>query len=631
VRHFPGAAADEPVHWTDPFYTFNTSCHGCHVSQLSTNYDVKTDTYHTEWAEPGINCETCHGPSQGHIDVCRAAGEGRKPKDLKIISTTPFTAEQTNSMCGSCHAKMNNVSPSFKPGERYFDHFDLITLEHPDFYPDGRDLGENYTMTSWRMSPCVKSSKLDCVHCHTASGRYRFSEAAKSNNACLPCHKELVENIESHTHHPAEDESSKCIACHMPMTKFAHMNRTDHSMRSPTPATTIAFKSPNACNLCHNDKDAAWSDKYVRQWWKKDYQKTVLDWAYLVDAARKGNWRGLDKILQYISRKDRDEVVAASLIRMLRMCDSEKKWPGIVKALKKDSSPLVRSAAAEVLDGYFAGESLKALLAATKDEYRLVRVRAAGSLAGVSAEMLKERHKADVEKATAEFKAAMNARPDDYISHYNFGNFYMARREYSAAESSFQTAIRLRPDYLPSYVNIGFAYNAEGKNDEAEKSFRKALTLDPNSVAAHLNLGMLLGERSRLTEAETTFRKVLELDPNSAVAAYNLGVILAPKRPAEAIKWCEKAYLLQRDNPKYAYTYAFYLNQSNESEVAIAILQSIIKRQTPYPDAYAFLGTIYQSRGQIAKAREVFQAAAKNTKLPQQARREFDIMVRRLR
>ena len=41
----------------------------------------------------------------------------------------------------------------FQPGDKFFDHFDLITLEHADYYPDGRDLGENYTFTSWLMSP----------------------------------------------------------------------------------------------------------------------------------------------------------------------------------------------------------------------------------------------------------------------------------------------------------------------------------------------------------------------------------------------------------------------------------------------------------------------------------------------
>ena len=56
VRHVPGEQADHPVDWKESPYTFNTACYGCHVSQLSTNYDPKTDTYHTTWAEPGINC-----------------------------------------------------------------------------------------------------------------------------------------------------------------------------------------------------------------------------------------------------------------------------------------------------------------------------------------------------------------------------------------------------------------------------------------------------------------------------------------------------------------------------------------------------------------------------------------------
>ncbi|MEA3224967.1 MAG: multiheme c-type cytochrome [Planctomycetota bacterium] len=393
VRHFPGPDNDEPVHWTDPFYTFNTSCHSCHVSQLSTNYDLKTDTYHTTWTEPGINCETCHGPADQHVKLYRqAAIAGSKPSDLGLISTKSFSVEQTNSMCNTCHAKMSPVSVSFTPGDKYFDHFNLITLEHPDFYPDGRDLGENYTMTSWRMSPCAKGGKLDCMHCHTSSGRYRFKDTAEANNACMPCHTEQVEHAEAHTHHPADGEAGRCIACHMPMTKFAHMNRTDHSMRPPAPAATIAFKSPNACNLCHADEDAAWADKYVRQWRSRDYQKEILDQGRLIDEARRQNWANLDRILQYIAGKDRDEIFAVSLIRLLRTCDSQKKWPVIIKALKDDPSPLVRAGAAETLDNYLTAESFKALLAATRDNYRLVRVRAAASLAGVPPQGLQDEY-----------------------------------------------------------------------------------------------------------------------------------------------------------------------------------------------------------------------------------------------
>ena len=629
MRHFPDST-DAPLHWTDSFYTFNTSCHGCHISQLSTNYDSGSDSYRTTWAEPGINCETCHGPCQEHVEVCLAAGDGKAPDDLKIISNKAFSPEQTNSMCASCHSKLTGVSTSFIPGEDYFDHFDLTTLENPDYYPDGRDLGENYTFTSWRMSACAKSGKLDCVDCHTSSGRYRFDSAETANNACLPCHNELVESPALHTHHAADSDGNKCVSCHMPMTKFARMTRSDHSMRPPAPAATIAFKSPNACNICHSDKDAVWADKFVRQWYKDDYQKSIIYQGRLVDAARKQDWKQLDKILEYIISTDSDEVVTASLIRILGSNDSQKKWSVVIAALKSDPSPLVRAAAAAVLGGNLTEESLPVLLAATGDKYRLVRVRAAASLAAIPVEMVAPDYRADLKNATEEYITALNARPDNYSSQYNLGNFQMARRQYENAVSSFEKAAKLRPDFLPPYVNIAFAYSAIGDNDKAEASLHKALHLDPNNLPVHVNLGMLLGELGRMGDAEDSFRAALKIDPDSAVATYNLGVIVADKEIDEALKLCKKAYEIQPQEPKYGYTYAFYLMRSGLVNQAVEVLKTITDNSIPYADAYFLLGHIYETHGQSIKAKEVYATALKNPGLSQQQRQEFSIRIQKL-
>ena len=198
---------------------------------------------------------------------------------------------------------MSPVTENFRPGDRYFDHFDLVTLEDPDFYPDGRDLGENYTYTSWRMSPCAKSGKLSCLKCHTTSGRYLFKK--EPNQACAPCHAEKVDNVTAHSFHKAGSTGSRCVACHMPTTRFAAMQRTDHSMRPPMPAATIAFNSPNACNLCHADKDAAWADGWVRKWRRRDYQAGVLRWGGLVEAARRQDWKRLPEMLAEIAQGPR--------------------------------------------------------------------------------------------------------------------------------------------------------------------------------------------------------------------------------------------------------------------------------------------------------------------------------------
>jgi Flp pilus assembly protein TadD len=613
VRHVPERPDDEPLHWTDREYTFNTSCHSCHLSQLATNYDLATDTYSTTWTEPGINCETCHGSGAAHVEAFRNADKGKAPKDIKIISAKSFGHEQTDAMCSGCHAKMSPVSAGFVPGERFFDHYDLIALEHPDFYEDGRDLGENYTYTQWRMSPCVQSGKMDCMYCHTSSGRFRFKD--EPNRACLPCHQKRVDNAAAHSKHPLGSEGNLCIRCHMPKTEFARMTRSDHSMRPPTPATTIKYKSPNACNLCHADQDAAWSNRWVREWRPRDYQAPVLQRAGLIDAARKGDWTRLDDMLSYITSGDRDEIFAAGLLRLLGGCPDKRKVPALTRALA-DRSPLVRAAAAQSLDGWLSPETLPPLLTATRDEFRLVRVRAAATLTGVPLEHLEQDDRDALANATAEYLSSARARPDDASAHYNLGNFYLNRRELDLATQSYATSHRLDPRAIPPLVNAATAYSLAGQNVEAESQLRRALRIDPNNVTVNLNLGMLLAELGRPADSERAFRAALKTEPDSAVAAYNLGILLAEHKPDESLRWCGKAHEIQPDEPKYAWAYAFYLRQRSRLTDAAAVLQPFVSRGTHHGDAYLLLGDIYMENGKTEKARDVYELAAGNEQLP---------------
>jgi tetratricopeptide (TPR) repeat protein len=613
IRHFQDIE-ENPVGWKDPEYTFNTSCYGCHVSQFARNYDLKTDTYNSVWREPGINCESCHGSAVEHVRVCRQAAPG-KPQDFKIDVIRPprFSRKIAGDACASCHAKASPLTVSYKPGDDFFDHFDLGILDLPDYYPDGRDLGENYTYTQWLMSPCAKSGQMDCLHCHTSSGRFRFADD-KKNNACLPCHTAKVEDASGHSHH-SKGVGSQCISCHMPKTEFARMHRSDHSMLPPTPSTTIVYKSPNACNVCHTDKDAAWADKWVRQWRNRDYQAPVLYRASLIDAARKRNWEKLPTMLEYLERNDHDAVFTASLIRLLRPCNDDRKWPVLFRSLE-DPSPLVRASAAESLGDRIDDETLKALSAAIQDKLRLVRVRAASALATIPRDMHDAKTAEAFDKAAKEFKATLDARPDFWSSHYNMGSYYLSQRDYRQAAAFFETAIRLQPRVIQPYVNISFAYNALGMNDKAEQSLGRACKLDPKSFEANLNLGLLLGEMGRFEEAGLHLQKATELDPKSAVAVYNLGMTNAKlKRLKPAIDYLRCASGLQPDNPQYSYSLAFYLLQSGNASDAVNILQRIVRQKAPYIDAISLLGEIYLKQGKIKEVRTLYHRALKSGQL----------------
>jgi tetratricopeptide (TPR) repeat protein len=620
VRHF-GTDNDAPISWRNPVYTFNTSCLGCHVSQLARNYDPATDTYRTQWGEPGINCETCHGPSAEHVRLARTLPPGAPMPELKLIVTRTLTPEQTNATCGSCHAKLSPLTEHMPPGERFFDHFNLSTLEDPDFHPDGRDLGENFTFTTWRLSPCLKSGKLDCVDCHTSSGRYKF-RTGNPNAACLPCHEKNVTEVAAHSRHPADSDGARCIACHMPMTEFGRMHRSDHSMRPPMPAATLAFKSPNACTMCHKDKDAAWADKLVREWRTRDYQAPVLLRAGWVAALRREDWSKLPEIVAYLASNQREEIWATSLLRLLRPCESEAKWPGILACLK-DPSPLVRAAAVEALGDRLRPETLPSLLAAAQDDFRLVRTRAGAALSAVPLATLGTGDRRVAENATQEYLRTLLARADDSGSRYNLGNFYLERQDYSRAVEEFTAASRLQPLNLAPLANRALAQAATGNNSQAEASLRAALAIDPNHAGVNLNLGMLLAELGRLPEAEKAFRTAAKSDPRSAPAAYNLGVLLARERPDEAITWCRRAAELRPEDTRYGYTLGFFLHQFGRTREAQQALERVIRQEPPSSEAYVLLGSIHERAGRWAEARGTYQRALANPRLPEQERMHF--------
>jgi tetratricopeptide (TPR) repeat protein len=618
VRHFEGVTNEE-LDWTDRAYSFNTSCFSCHVSQLATNYEPATDSYRTVWAEPGVSCETCHGPAGEHVAAFQGLAPGAKAPELKIVSVKKLTTAQRNDLCGSCHAKASPLWTAFRPGDRLLDHYDLTTLESADYYPDGRDLGENYTFASWRMSPCAKSGRLDCVHCHTSSGRYRFKD--RPNDACLPCHEERARNAAAHTHHPGDGPGTRCTDCHMPMTEFARMRRSDHSMRPPSPAASREFGSPNACTLCHAAKDTAWAEKAMQGWGAGRWSERILEEGRLVAAARKQDWSRLPQMLAYLESPNRDEIVTTSLVRLVADCP-EPSREKTLRTLAKDPSPLVRAATVTTLGAL--PDSRDQVLAASADDVRLVRVRAAAALAAVDPATVPDVARPAFLAARAEHRQSLLARPDDFASHYNLGNLDLERGDPAAAAERYRKALALRPDHVASLVNLSMAEARLGRLAPAEAALREALRVQPREGAVHFNLGLLLAEEGRAAEASESLRRAVELDPRNAGAAYNLAVLEGEANPKSAAALAGRAAELAPGEPRYAFTHAFYLDKAGDRAGAERVLRSLVARHAGYRDGWAFLGALLESRGQAAAAAEVYRLAAATPSLPDADRRAFE-------
>ncbi len=239
---------------------------------------------------------------------------------------------------------------------------------------------------------------------------------------------------------------------------------------------------------------------------------------------------------------------------------------------------------------------------ATGDEYRLVRVRAAASLAGYQDLPLNETDKKRVAAANEEYLASILSRPDQWDSHYNLGNYYLDRRDFKQAVASYETALNMEPHGVLAMVNQAMAYARMGENQKANDALQKALKVAPDNAAANFNLGLLKAEESDLAAAEKHLKAALKADPQMAQAAYNLCVILSKDRPDEAVDFCRKAAEIRPDQPRYAYTLAFFHQQKGDLAGAADVLDGLITRYPAYADAYVLLGGIYEKQGKKAEA-----------------------------
>jgi tetratricopeptide (TPR) repeat protein len=295
-------------------------------------------------------------------------------------------------------------------------------------------------------------------------------------------------------------------------------------------------------------------------------------------------------------------------VRLLRSCDDERKWP-VLRQLLKDSSPLVRSSAALTISDNLTPENIDALLPVTADPVRLVRIRTAEALSPIPQARVHEEAREHLKTAQAEFLSALNARPDDWSSHYNLGNFYASRNEIEKAIASYETALRIEPRAVLALTNIAIVYGQRGEYDKAETSLRKAIEIDPKSAPVHFNLGLLLAERGRTKDAEKELRAALQLDPRLAPAAYNLGLLIIKERPDEGLSFCRKAHELSPNDPKYSYTLAFYQVQKGDWKGAVKTLRETLKRHPGHIDAVLLLGEIYERDGKKEDAKEVYRKA----------------------
>jgi tetratricopeptide (TPR) repeat protein len=249
------------------------------------------------------------------------------------------------------------------------------------------------------------------------------------------------------------------------------------------------------------------------------------------------------------------------------------------------------------------------LFQAAKDDFRLVRLAAAQALATFRQQEFTPEQSELFRKVNAEYENSLVSRPDDWSAYYNLGNHYQNLGNSEQALLAYSNSLKIYPEAIMPLVNSSLLFSISGNQAQARANLEKALIVDPENEAANLNYGLLLAELGRTAEAEKALKLALQTNPKLAVAAYNLSVIVSARSLDEAVGYAEIAATAAPEEPKYAYTLAYYQLQNNQKPEAIKTLQAVIKTTPNYLGAVSLLADIYLRDGKREEALKLYKQA----------------------
>jgi Cytochrome c3 len=162
-------------------------CFDCHATQAVKGMQLTLDRM-----IPGIQCERCHGDSQGH------------PLSKPMRQLGKLTSEEISDFCGQCHRTWSQIAMNGPRG--------ILNVR---FQP--------YRLAN---SKCYSSDdrRIACTACHDPHRALETSVAAYDAK-CQTCHSSPARTCSV--------AKKDCVTCHMPRLELpgSHKQFTDHLIR----------------------------------------------------------------------------------------------------------------------------------------------------------------------------------------------------------------------------------------------------------------------------------------------------------------------------------------------------------------------------------------------------------------
>jgi len=566
--------AGDVLHWSGPNMNWNYMCADCHSTNLKKNYDIKSKSYHTSWDVINVSCEACHGPASNHIAWSKTQdtnlshkgftftfASSTKPWRKRDNSLKKFMQEQELNVCAKCHSRRSYLDDDFKAGDKFSDHYLATQLDPTLYFPDGKIQDEVYVYNSFLQSKMYEEG-VTCTDCHNP---HSLKRKGVGDKVCYACHTKQHYATTAHHKHKEGNKGASCISCHMPARTYMGVDdRNDHSFRIPRPDISIQIKEvPNACNLCHTDKDAVWATKAMKKWYG-NIPVGKQNFAHELKALRDNN-ASAPKALYTILTSKAPEITKATAIKYLGSYPSKQTYTTTIQMLEKED-PQIRRSALQALESFPPKMRMKKTFDMLNDSSKIVRMEAARQMATFQLGDVNETIQRKLNKVFDEYEQILLFTAERPESQVSLGIYYNNRKMYKKADMAYKEAIRLQPKFVPAYINYSNFLSSQKKSKEAFNILQDGIKNVPDIGILYHALGLWYIRNKKYEKALISFKKALSLNPENARFAYVYAIALGKTSPNDAIKILQKAYLKHTEDQQIIAALTYYYKQIGEIE-----------------------------------------------------------------
>lgn len=523
------------------------SCQECHGSQIELRAGDRPNQ--TRFQSLSINCESCHGPGQRHIDLV-----ARQPRteDIGLQPLATLSKDASVGVCMSCHALKVDVRRGYLPGrpleERYS--LKLPLLDDDELYADGRTRTFAYQQ-GHLYSDCYLSGAMTCVDCHEPHGQQyrditgRRLEGRFDDAQCTACHASKAERPELHTRHAATSPGSRCVTCHMPFVQETAVGdqvrytRSDHTISIPRAQLDQQLGVVNACRNCHQQQTPEQLAAETRRLWGElkplrpvvaslIQSETLDDLEEIVLAADTAHGLAyFDALARVFSRLD--AVDAGMLPRRLE----SRLWQ--LTESRDDDHAAIALATLHLDSGREPRMRARLIERLRGLDRRDLSVRRRWAIAlGHRGDALRERGRNP--EAITLYEKALELLPDDPTFLMALGLAHFDNGDPVRASDVLRRALTIEPTNSLAWSNYGRARAAAGDPTGAMTAYLRATEADPYDAIAFFNLGNAQLRAGNRDAAATAYRRATELDLSLAPAHFNLArALLLQGREQEAL------------------------------------------------------------------------------------------------